>query len=185
MKNYTSKIIYILPKGWIKSIIYITLLTIFNAIFELFGIGLVIPFLSVFLGETNPILENITFINNLEKEILILIFILLFLIVFIIKNLFLLFFQQIKINFAYDLAKEISTKLYLHYLKKNYIFFTLRNTSELIRNTISETNLLLIWSPKSARGEDFGCLETLGRKDCKFVPAFQKYSCASQSFIYF
>ena len=141
MKNYISKIIYILPGSWIKSIFYITLLTILNAIFELFGIGLVIPFLSIFLDETNFVLENIPFLKNLEKEILILIFLLLFLIVFTFKNLFLLIFQKIKINFSYDLAKKVSTKLYLEYLKKNYIFFTLRNTSELIRNTIAETHL--------------------------------------------
>ena len=46
-----------------------------------------------------------------------------------------------KINFAYDLAKNVSTKLYLQYLKKNYIFFTLKNTSELIRNSTAETHL--------------------------------------------
>ena len=139
MKNFTSKIIYILPKGWKKSISYITILTLLNAIFELFGIGLVIPFLSVLLGETNSIVNDIPIIKNLEKEYLILIFIIIFFVIFTIKNIFLLFFQKIKINFSHDLAKAVSTKLYMRYLKKNYIFFTLRNTSELIRNTNSET----------------------------------------------
>mgnify|MGYP001376827061 CR=1 FL=1 len=139
MKNFISKIFYILPKGWKKSIVYITILTLFNALFELLGIGLVIPFLSVLLGETNTTVSNISFVKDLEKEYLILIFILTFFVIFTIKNLFLVFFQKIKINFSHDLAKAVSTKLYLRYLKKNYIFFTLRNTSELIRNTNSET----------------------------------------------
>ncbi|MDC2970479.1 ABC transporter ATP-binding protein/permease [Candidatus Pelagibacter sp.] len=139
MKNFISKIIYILPKGWKKSIFYITILTLFNAIFELFGIGLVIPFLSVLLGETNSFLNDISIFKELEKEYLILVFILIFLLIFTIKNIFLIFFQKIKINFSHDLAKAVSTRLYLRYLKKNYIFFTLRNTSELIRNTSSET----------------------------------------------
>jgi len=141
LKNYISKIIYILPKSWFKSVLSIIILTLFNAIFELFGIGLVIPFLSVFLDETSFILDYIPIVKNLEKENLILIFILLFLIVFIFKNLFLLIFQKIKINFSYNLAKEISTNLYTQYLKNNYIFFTLRNTSELIRNTTAEAHL--------------------------------------------
>ena len=141
MKNFISKILYILPKGWKKSIFYITILTLLNAVFELFGIGLVIPFLSVLLGETNTIVNDISFVKDLEKEYLILIFILIFLVIFTIKNMFLLFFQKIKINFSYDLAKAVSTKLYLRYLKKNFIFFTLRNTSELIRNTNAETHL--------------------------------------------
>ena len=78
MKNFISKIIYILPKGWKKSIFYITILTLFNAIFELFGIGLVIPFLSVLLGETNSFLNDISIFKELEKEYLILVFILIF-----------------------------------------------------------------------------------------------------------
>ena len=72
---------------------------------------------------------------------MIIVFLLLFLFIFTLKNLFLVFFQKLKINFAYDLAKNVSTKLYLQYLKKNYIFFTLKNTSELIRNSTAETHL--------------------------------------------
>ena len=93
------------------------------------------------MGEENKFLEQIPLINNLEKEHLILVFLLLFLIIFTFKNLFSIFFQKLKINFAYELAKNVSTKLYLQYLKKNYIFFTLKNTSELIRNTTAETHL--------------------------------------------
>ena len=141
MKNFISKTLYILPKGWIRSVSYIIILTCFNAIFELFGIGLVIPFLSIFMDEENTFIEFFPLVNNLEKEYLIIIFLLLFLIIFAFKNLFSVFFQKLKINFAYDLAKNVSTKLYLQYLKKNYIFFTLKNTSELIRNSTTETHL--------------------------------------------
>ena len=69
MINYISKILYILPKSWGKSIFYITILTLLNAVFELFGIGLVIPFLSVILGETNTIVNNIPFVKDLEKDL--------------------------------------------------------------------------------------------------------------------
>ena len=141
MKNFISKTIYILPKGWVRSISYIIILTCFNAIFELFGIGLVIPFLSIFTNEENTLIEYFPLLNNLGKENLIIVFLLLFLFIFTLKNLFLVFFQKLKINFAYDLAKNVSTKLYLQYLKKNYIFFTLKNTSELIRNSTAETHL--------------------------------------------
>jgi ABC-type bacteriocin/lantibiotic exporter with double-glycine peptidase domain len=141
LKNFISKTIYILPTGWIRSISYIIILTCFNVIFELFGIGLVIPFLSIFMNEENILIEYFPLLNNLEKEYLIIVFLLLFLFVFTLKNLFLVFFQKLKINFAYDLAKNVSTKLYLQYLKKNYIFFTQKNTSELIRNSTAETHL--------------------------------------------
>ena len=140
MKNFISKTIYILPKGWVRSISYIIILTCFNVLFELFGIGLVIPFLSI-LRTRKALIEYFPLLNNLGKEHLIIVFLLIFLFIFTFKNLFLVFFQKLKINFAYDLAKNVSTKLYLQYLKKNYIFFTLKNTSELIRNSTAETHL--------------------------------------------
>ena len=93
--------------------------------FELFGIGLVIPFLSIFTNEENTLIEYFPLLNNLGKEHLIIVFLLIFLFIFTLKNLFLVFFQKLKINFAYDLAKNVSTKLYLQYLKKKIIFFLL------------------------------------------------------------
>ena len=120
MKNYIQKIIVILPKSWAKSTFYIVFLTLLNATFELFGIGLVIPFLSIFLDKADFIYKYFPFFENLKKESLIIIFVFLFLIIFILKNLFLLFYQKIKINFSYDLAKEISVKLYLQYLSNDW-----------------------------------------------------------------
>jgi ATP-binding cassette, subfamily B, bacterial PglK len=141
LKNYINKIIFILPKYWIKNIFYIISLTLLSAISELFGIGLIIPFLSLFLDKGNFIFEYFPAFKDLGEETLILYFIFLFLIIFFFKNIFLIIIQKIKINFSYDLAKEISAKLYLRYLKKKYIFFTLKNTSELIRNTTAEGHL--------------------------------------------
>ena len=141
MREYILKILDIIPTNWFKSLFIIFILTLFNAIFELLGIGMVIPFLSVFLNENNSFLSQVNFLNNYTKDNLILIFLAIFILIFILKNFFSVLIQKKKINFSHNVATELSSKLYLKYLKKKYIYFTLRNTSDLIRNIVDEANL--------------------------------------------
>ena len=68
-----------------------------NTIFELLGIGLIIPFLSLFFEDTNSeFIKKLTFINHFSNENKILFILFLLLIVFILKNIFLLFFHKKK-----------------------------------------------------------------------------------------
>ena len=142
LKNFISKVLYILPKGQSDIFLIIVLLTLLNTVFEILGIGLIIPFLSLFFEDTeSKFIQQITFLNNFSNENKILFILFLLLIVFILKNIFLLFFHKKKINFSQDLAALISKKLYQKYIKKNYIYLTNKNSSELIRNIIGEANL--------------------------------------------
>ena len=108
---------------------------------ELVNIGLVIPFLSIFVGKKNIIFENLIFIKEFTDEELVILFILLFLIIYILKNFFSVLFQTIKINITHDLSSVISIKLYNKYLNENYYFFTEKNKSELSTNVINEANI--------------------------------------------
>jgi ABC-type bacteriocin/lantibiotic exporter with double-glycine peptidase domain len=139
--NFIYKIFSIIPKFFLSKIILVVVLTFFNTMLELLNIGLVIPFLSIFVGKKNILFENLNFINGFTDEDLIILFILLFLIIYILKNFFLVLFQSIKINITHDLTTVISTKLYNKYLNKNYYFFTGKNKSELSTNIINETNI--------------------------------------------
>ncbi len=141
MREYILKILDIVPTNWFKSSFIIFILTLFNAFFEILGIGMVIPFLSVFVNENNLVLSQVNFLNNYTKENLILIFLVIFILIFALKNFISVLIQKKKVHFSHDVATELSSKLYLKYLKKKYIYFTLRNTSELIRNIVDETNL--------------------------------------------
>jgi len=141
LKNYISKVFYIIPNGYIRIFITIIILTLLNTTFELIGIGLIIPFLSLFFEDANlNFLEQLTFLNNMTNEDKIIYVLFLLLIVFILKNLFLLFFHKVKINFSQNLAAIMSKKLYEKYIKKNYIYFSGKNSSELIRNITGEAN---------------------------------------------
>ena len=145
IQNYISKVLFILPKGQTTSFLIIIFLMLLNTIFELLGIGLIIPFLSLFFEDTNSkFVESLAFINHFSNENKILFILFLLLIVFIFKNIFLLFFHKKKINFSQDLAALMANKLYVKYIKKNYIYFTNKNSSELIRNITGEANLFAL-----------------------------------------
>ena len=94
MREYILKILDIIPPNWFKSLFIIFILTLFNAIFELLGIGMVIPFLSVFLNENNSFLSQVNFLNNYTKDNLILIFLAIFILIFILKNFFSVLIQK-------------------------------------------------------------------------------------------
>ena len=141
MKDFIKKIFFIVPKKFFKTITLVIFITILNAILELFSISLVVPFLSIFLDKNNFFVENINFTWKFSNEELVIVLLCFFLIVYFLKNLSSILFQTIKINFSHDLAEMISAKLYNKYIKKKYYFFTQKNTSELSRNIIGETNI--------------------------------------------
>ena len=69
MKNFIKKTIYPLQEKDIKKLINIFILTVVTAIFELLGIGLIIPILNIFVG--NSFLQytnNFNFLTNVTKE---------------------------------------------------------------------------------------------------------------------
>ena len=117
MKNFIKKVIFILPKGQESILSFILFLTILHTILELVGIGLIIPFLSLFFEDTNlQIIENFEFINKLEKNQKIIFVLFLLLIVFILKNYFLVLTKKVKINFSHQLSADLSRKFYEKYL---------------------------------------------------------------------
>ena len=141
MKNLFKKIFNIVPSNWNSKIFTILLLTLFNAVFELIGIGLLIPLLTVFTENGNTNFSNFEIFNTLSDQEKILSILIVFIIVYILKNFFFVLFQQKKINFSHDLATNLSQNLHSNYLKKNYIFFTLKNSSQILRNIIDECNI--------------------------------------------
>lgn len=140
MKNFIKKVIFILPKGQGSILSFILFLTILHTILELVGIGLIIPFLSLFFEDTNlQIIESFEFINKLEKNQKIIFVLFLLLIVFILKNYFLVVTKKVKINFSHQLSADLARKFYEKYIYKNFLYFSKKNTANIIRNITAET----------------------------------------------
>ena len=142
LKNLIKKILYPLRNKDIKNLSFIFILTVIAAIFELLGIGLIIPILNIFVGnDFQKYIDPFEFLVKLNKEqilnlLLFFLVLIYFIKFFILRNL--IFLQN---DFSYKLFTDISKKIFQKYLFKDFSFHLNKNSSTLIRNIQSEANL--------------------------------------------
>ncbi len=152
------KIFKIINKNQKKNLIFLFFLSLFGMALETFGIGMVIPLITIiadpdiFYNFNNFTKEFIKF--NFKYEELVIYSFLIFFIFYILKTIFLSFLIYFQSKFIYSLKENLSNKLYFNYLNKNYLFHVSNNSSELIRNIslevmyfgfamISATNIMI------------------------------------------
>ena len=70
---------------------------------------------------------------------------LIFLIFYLIKITFLIFYNWYESNFLYSYKENLSSKLFKEYLNQNFNFFYNRNSSEFIRNLITEADQFVVY----------------------------------------
>ncbi len=120
-------------------LILLFFLIIVNVFFEMLGIGLVFPLLGFLMSE-KFFLEYIHYLSFLEfffelnKKNLIIFLSLSLILIFLIKNLISFLLSFFKYKFTYDLLNYFSVKLFDHYIKNDYMYFTKNNSSLPIRN---------------------------------------------------
>ena len=116
-------------------------------ILETFGIGLIVPILTI-LGEETINFQNIKLLNKLnlnefsKVELIIISMIVLFC-VYTIKTFFLTFIAYKQGRFLTNIKASLSEKFFKIYLNKSYTFHLQTNSGELIRN-INDVNFVLV-----------------------------------------
>lgn len=144
-----KKINILFGKSELKILGFLFLGMILTGIFEIIGIGAIMPFMAVVIDPT-IIHENIyiSYIYNLlsleDQDELVLFFGLSMMAVILISNI-----SQILINwgiiyFSNNQSYKLSVKLLNRYLEQPYSFFLNKNTSEMTKNIISEVNRSMI-----------------------------------------
>jgi len=135
-----KKVLFILNKEQKKYLYFVSFLILISMFLEALSVGIVLPLFSILLkGEmTSNYFSNFLSFKNFEGDNLIYFGLIVALSIFVFKNLFLIFNHNSILKFAEKTEREISSKLFKYYLKKDYIFFLQRNTADLIRNIESE-----------------------------------------------
>ena len=117
-------------------------------ILEMVGLGFVFSIVTA-LDSTNA--KGNLFINKLstffelENVEIISYLLLAFVVFYIIKIIFLTFYQWFESKFLYTYKENLSSRVFKEYLGQNFSYFYNRNTSEFIRNLITEVDLFIIW----------------------------------------
>jgi len=133
--HYFREIFYLLDnsKARFFSLISFTLLI---SIFDVLGLSLVAPYISIVLDQSQNI--NLPIINNyfnftfLSKEKIILYFGILILFIYIVKTILSIIINKYLLNIAFKQGAIIRTRLSKAYLSASYEDFTQRNSSEYI-----------------------------------------------------
>lgn len=116
-------------------------------VLETFGIGLVIPALTLmtqadFVQRYPVLLPAYEAMGRPSQRELVLIGVAALIAVYVIKTGFLSWLCWRQMQFVYKLQADLSNRLFAGYLGQEYEFHLLRNSAQLIRNAMGEVNLL-------------------------------------------
>ncbi len=131
-----------------RKAIYLLLLMIFMAFFEVLGVGSIMPFLAV-LGDpqkvyTNEYLYTVFQWGKFSNTNSYLIFLGVFAFVMLLLSALLrIFAQYAQFRFTNLRRHSIARKLLVRYIHQPYSFFLMRNSSDISKTILSETDLLI------------------------------------------
>ena len=124
------------------SFFFLLFLMLMSSMLEIFGISLIIPLISAFLGTeiiANDYISKFFELIKLENFTSIDSLLMVFGLIFFFKFLFLLYFYNYQTKFIYKFKEKLSNKLFFSYLNKNYDSLR-RNSSVLLSNIINEVD---------------------------------------------
>ena len=129
-------------------LIYLIILFFLGTLFELIGIGSIIPLLTLIIqGEIefrNFLMDyNLDFFNKYSFNELIIVLLLTVLLIYFVKTIFLTFMTWYQNDTLFKLIAKFSSKIYSYYLDMNYYKFTQNNTSVIFKNIVVETERLV------------------------------------------
>ncbi|WP_088041605.1 ABC transporter ATP-binding protein [Bacillus sp. EAC] len=139
MIDNTKKLLLLFNKGEKKKLILLFFMMIISALFETFGIGVIVPFVGI---VTNPSMikdqPSIYFLYklfNFQSTTAFMIFsVIALLLIFLLKNLYILLFLYSQNRIILNQQVKLSKRLFEAYLSKPYTFHLQRNTADLLRN---------------------------------------------------
>lgn len=148
MINTYKKIWLLFDNKEKKKAIYLLLLMVFMAFFEVLGVGSIMPFLAV-LGDpqkvyTNEYLYRVFQWGEFSNTNSYLIFLGIFAFVMLLLSALLRSYAQYaQFHFTNLRRHSIARKLLVRYIHQPYSFFLMRNSSDISKTILSETDLLI------------------------------------------
>ena len=141
-----NKIKFLLTKEQKLSLAYLSVLLVFGMFLEIFGLGLIIPLITIILdpeliNDTYGIRHIKEYLGNITHNQFLYYALISIILVYIIKTLFLIFLAFKQNTFLSNLYAQLSIKLFNHYLDQDYSFHLKKNSSLLIKNIQVEVNL--------------------------------------------
>jgi ATP-binding cassette, subfamily B, bacterial PglK len=121
-------------------------LMLIGMVLETLGVGLVLPALAAMTERDAPmryplLARLIVWMGNPDRERLVATGMVFLVGVYAVKAMFLAFLAWRQMKFVCGVQADLSYRLFAKYLRQPYVFHLHRNSAQLIRNALTETNL--------------------------------------------
>ena len=142
MIKMLKNIFYPLNKNDYYKLFFLFFLILIGTILELLSISLLIPILTIFVGEDYLKFTKYFFFVDVQTKMQALSLALtIFLIIYFFKLLIMTSLTYFQTTFSFSLYTKISQRMFKKYLYENYLFHLSANSSNLLRNITSESNM--------------------------------------------
>jgi len=141
LKSVYLKIWSILSDVQKKRLIFLFFMIFIGMILEMISVGIFMP--SIISSDNSNIkkfLPSFMDLNGQSKS-LIIIFLLIILLLYLVKGFYQAFLAHSQVKFAFDFQKKLSEKIFRLYLSQPISFFSEKNSSELVNNSINEITI--------------------------------------------
>ena len=141
--SYLSKVFYVFERDEKLKIGLIFLFSIISVLFEMLGITMILPVLSILIeGNLNnnyfKFLDFLfDFFKNFNTENLLLLVLTALVVVFLVKNFFLFLFNYFNFKIVNNISARLSSSVFNKYLNNDYNFHLKSNSTILINNCIT------------------------------------------------
>lgn len=137
LRDVVKKFDFILSVKQKKYMAVLMIMSIIGALLELLGVSIIIPMLDLLLNTET--LRNKwyvkPFINlfNIDSNGVIVVLVCLMIIsIYIIKNVYFIFYNWLSLKYSLRVQKELSSRIFLAYMRQGYIFFVKNNSAKLL-----------------------------------------------------
>ena len=148
MLNDFQKFWFMLIPAQRRAAILLLGLMLIGMVLETLGIGLIFPIVAV-ISQKNLVMDYPTLapwldrLDNPSHEQLVVFLMVALVGVYAIKGLFLVFLLWRQSSFLYEIKTRVSLQLFTGYLRQPYVFHLQRNSAELIRNAMTQSDHLM------------------------------------------
>jgi ABC-type multidrug transport system fused ATPase/permease subunit len=148
LKSIVKKLIYLLPKGDSFKIAILFLMMLVAAGLEVIGIGMIPAFVAIVASpervlEYEPLLGVWELLNVTSDRDLLIFGSIALVGIFILKSAYKLLFAYMEARYIFNRRYFLSHRLMSSYMQAPYTFHLGRNSSELLRNTNVEVNIIV------------------------------------------
>ena len=138
-----KKFLYFFNKRQKKHLLLFFGFMVISTILEMAGLGFIfsiVGILSPTNTKSNLFIDRLSIFFELDKTEILTYLLLTFLFFYLIKIVFLTVYNWLESNFLYTYKENLSSKVFREYLNQDFSYFYNRNSSEFIRNLITEVS---------------------------------------------